>query len=384
MLRVQNLSKRYGKDGDLAVRDISFAVPTGAFFTLLGPSGCGKTTTLRCVAGLERPDEGKITLNDEVIFSARKRVNRPPNRRNIGMVFQSYAIWPHMTVAENLRYPLDALQNGLSRAEVTQRQRSMLARMGLDGLDDRWATQLSGGQQQRLALGRALIASPGLLLLDEPLSNLDAKLRTSMRAELRKTQRDLGVTTLYVTHDQAEALSISDIVAVVRNGAIEQVGTPREIYNTPVTEFVADFIGQANLIRGRREHEHAVETPIGRVVTKRPVEGAHTTVCVRPESVRIIRPATEASPDENVYRAKATDVEFLGNSLACAVDVAGLEIRLIAPPSYELRAGDDVDIHIPPEECHPIVAGSLDATLTAAPFESSTSTATASHKTTQE
>jgi iron(III) transport system ATP-binding protein len=356
MLRVENVSKRYGRNGERAVRDVSFVVPTGGFFTLLGPSGCGKTTTLRCVAGLERPDTGEITLDDQVLFSSKRGLDRPPHRRKIGMVFQSYAIWPHMTVGANIRYPLEAAKSGLSKSEIALREQSVLERMGLAGLGERWATQLSGGQQQRLALGRALIASPGLLLLDEPLSNLDAKLRTSMRAELRATQRDLGVTALYVTHDQAEALSISDIVAVVHNGVIEQVGTPREIYDAPSTEFVADFIGQANLFPGRRLDDRAVSCGLGSVAVARHVESPDATVCVRPENVRLLDPDTSPLPTANVFHGRVTDVEFVGNAQTVAIESGGVSVRALAAPAGEVRVGDEVDFHLPVRCCHPISA----------------------------
>jgi iron(III) transport system ATP-binding protein len=239
MLTVKGLCTEYagdGKDRQSRVRaadDVTFDVPEGTFFTLLGPSGCGKTTTLRSIAGLERPVSGEIRIGEAVVFSGERRVFVPPNRRNIGMVFQSYAIWPHMNVFENAAFPLKVGSARLSKAAIDERVNRVLAAVGLADFAGREATRLSGGQQQRLALARALVMEPKLLLLDEPLSNLDAKLRQRMRFELKRLQRELGVTTVYVTHDQNEALALSRQIAVMNAGRIVQVGTPREIYESP-------------------------------------------------------------------------------------------------------------------------------------------------------
>src|SRR3954470_2824006 len=255
MLKVENLAKRYETGAGQpagGVMGASFEAKPGEIFTLLGPSGCGKTTTLRCIAGLELPDDGVISLAGAEIFHAGRGKVVPMYDRDIGMVFQSYAIWPHMTVFQNAAYPLRfARSPRLSRSEIAARVERVLETVGLSRYSTRSATQLSGGQQQRLALARALVRAPKLLLLDEPLSNLDAQLREQMRAELKRIQLESGVTTIYVTHDQAEAMAISDRIAVLNQGRIVQAGTPSEIYETPNCEFVADFIGRTNMFRGK-------------------------------------------------------------------------------------------------------------------------------------
>ncbi len=228
---------------------MSLSIRRGEVFTLLGPSGCGKTTTLRLVAGLEHPDAGEITLRDRVVASAARRHFVAPNQRNLGMVFQSYAVWPHMTVFENVAYPLQL--RGLSKAAVREKVTRVLDLVGLGGMDARPGTLLSGGQMQRLALCRALVYEPDLLLLDEPFSNLDAKLREQMRVEVKLLQRRLGITVLFVTHDQVEALSLSDRIAVMHRGRVEQVGSPRALYERPASAFVRDFLGQTVVLTGR-------------------------------------------------------------------------------------------------------------------------------------
>src|SRR5438874_3555328 len=258
MLEVRNLAKsfsagkREARGRVLAVDDVSFDVAAGELFTLLGPSGCGKTTTLRSIAGLEVPDDGEISVAGRVFFSSSTRIQLPANERGLGMVFQSYAIWPHMNVQKNVAFPLEVLprKKRPSRSEIRQRVERALAVVKLDHLASRQATDLSGGQQQRLALARALVMEPPLLLLDEPLSNLDAKLRENMRFELKRLQRELGITGVYVTHDQVEALAMSNRVAVMREGKLEQVGHPRDVYERPQSRFVADFIGTSNFIDG--------------------------------------------------------------------------------------------------------------------------------------
>src|SRR5580692_4196595 len=246
MLTVRGLTKIYANRYDAqagGVRDVSFDLPTGTFFTLLGPSGCGKTTTLRCIAGLERPDAGAITVEGTTLFDATRAIAVPMNLRGIGMVFQSYAIWPHMTVFENIAFPLRVAKGVRhTREEIHALVDRALATVGLGGYGDRPATRLSGGQQQRVALARAIVHRPRLLLLDEPLSNLDASLREEMRAELRRLQQQIGVTTVYVTHDQGEALAMSDLIAVMERGRIVQFDEPRTLYFRPANEFVASFI----------------------------------------------------------------------------------------------------------------------------------------------
>src|SRR3954454_14400582 len=253
MIRIRDLSMSYATAGAAApaVRGISLEIADGAFYTLLGPSGCGKTTTLRCVAGLERPDAGEIAIGNETVFSSERGIWVAPHERNLGMVFQSYAIWPHMSVLENVAFPLQYKKPRPSRREARDRVMAALRLGRLEGFEDRPAPYLSGGQQQRLALARALVAEPRVLLLDEPLSNLDAKLREDTRIELRELVKRLGITTVYVTHDQLEALTMSDVVAVMNEGRIVQEDSPIEIYRSPKERFVANFIGLTNFLAGR-------------------------------------------------------------------------------------------------------------------------------------
>ncbi len=246
MLELRDVVKCYGDVS--AVAGVSFSVHVGEVFTLLGPSGCGKSTTLRLVAGLEDPDDGEIALDGRAIASPRQGIFVPPERRNMGMVFQSYAIWPHFTVFENVAFPLRVRR--WPRQRIRERVHETLEVVGLSGLEDRPSTMLSGGQQQRVALARALAYNPELLLLDEPLSNLDAKLREQMRLELKRIQRQLGIAMLFVTHDQAEAMTLSDRVAVMDRGRIEQIGAPSEVYERPASPFVRDFLGRAVVLRG--------------------------------------------------------------------------------------------------------------------------------------
>ncbi|HDI75300.1 MAG: ABC transporter ATP-binding protein [Thermoprotei archaeon] len=241
VVRLKNVSKRFGKV--VAVDDVTLEIKEGEFFTFLGPSGCGKTTTLRIIAGLEYPDKGRIFFDDEDVTDV------PPYKRNTGMVFQNYALWPHMTVFENISYGLKI--RGYSKHEIKKKVDEVLELVQLKGLENRYPTQLSGGQQQRVALARALVIEPKVLLLDEPLSNLDARLRVEMREELKRLQKELKITTIYVTHDQEEALVISDRIAVMRQGRIMQVGEPDEVYRRPKNLFVATFLGRCSLIEGK-------------------------------------------------------------------------------------------------------------------------------------
>ena len=246
-VRLEHVSKIYQdpktKKEFKAVDDVSINIAPGQFVALLGPSGCGKTTTLRMIAGFESPDEGEIYLGDEAINAL------TPNKRDTAMVFQSYALFPHMNIFDNVAYGLKL--RGVSKEEIRRRVFEMLDLVGLEGMENRYTNQLSGGQQQRVALARALVVEPGVLLFDEPLSNLDAKLRVQMRTEIRRIQQQLGITAVYVTHDQSEAMSIADTIIIMKKGIIAQMGSPREIYYNPDSEFVADFIGEANFIRGQ-------------------------------------------------------------------------------------------------------------------------------------
>jgi iron(III) transport system ATP-binding protein len=340
VLRVTNLLKTFPaargeKRGRVhAVDDVSLEVTEGELFTLLGPSGCGKTTTLRCVAGLESPDAGEIAVGDRVFFSAAKRVHVPANERGLGMVFQSYAIWPHMNVYKNVAFPLEVLprKKRLSRKAIRERAERALAVVRLDQFASRQATDLSGGQQQRLALARALVMEPPLLLLDEPLSNLDAKLREEMRFELKRLQRELGITGVYVTHDQVEALAMSNRVAVMRDGKIEQVGRPRDVYERPQSRFVADFIGTSNFIEGviraKDGGVYRVETSDGELRVRADgdyVVGSPVVVAARPEHIEITTGVNGVSPNHWPGRVEAR--AFLGEVVDHVVSVGSREIR---------------------------------------------------------
>jgi ABC-type Fe3+/spermidine/putrescine transport system ATPase subunit len=332
-------------------------VQRGEVFTLLGPSGCGKTTTLRLVAGLDRPDAGEITLRGRVVASVPRRIFVAPNRRNLGMVFQSYAIWPHMTVFENVAYPL-ALR-GLDRSAIRERVGRILELVGLAGTEHRSATLLSGGQMQRLALCRALVYEPDLLLLDEPFSNLDAKLREQMRLELRVLQRRLGITVLFVTHDQVEALSLSDRVAVMQRGRVEQVGPPQRLYERPASAFVRDFLGTTVVLRGRvgRRDGEVVEVALdaalaGQTLTGRaaggsaPAVGAAAQVAIRPEDIDVDAPPAASNTLAGVIDA----LLFAGDRYEARVSFGGdSRIVLLLPRDREWKEGQAVSLGFPGE-----------------------------------
>jgi iron(III) transport system ATP-binding protein len=362
MLSVEGLAKTFpdGRSGTgvVAVDGISFGIEPGRVFTLLGPSGCGKTTTLRCIAGLETPDAGEIALDGRVLFSAERGLNVGANARGLGLVFQSYAVWPHMNVFQNAAFPLLVAprRRRLPRRKIREQVERVLTVVRLDPLIDRQATDLSGGQQQRLALARALVMEPPLLLLDEPLSNLDARLRDEMRLELKRLQRELNVTSLYVTHDQVEALAMSDAIAVMRDGRLEQAGTPREIYERPASRFVADFLGAANLIDGVVEEGEAgsytVSTPGGLLrsaSTARLAAGAQVTVVVRPEHVEI-EPAAGGATNSH-WPGTVVAAAFLGDAFDYVVEVGGLELRARRHASRPIAQGTTVAIRLGEESC---------------------------------
>jgi iron(III) transport system ATP-binding protein len=356
MIKITGLRMTYRtQQGETpAVKGVSLEVGQGEFYTLLGPSGCGKTSILRCVAGLEHPDAGEIMIGGAVVYSSASDVWVPPHHRNIGMVFQSYAIWPHMTVFDNVAFPLRHKKPKPGRAEMRDRVLRALQLVHLDGLENRPAPYLSGGQQQRLALARALVSEPRVLLLDEPLSNLDAKLREEMRVEIRQVVDRLGVTTLFVTHEQIEALTMSDTMAVMKDGTIVQEGSPVDIYTRPSEAFVADFIGRTNFLPGKvasvQDGDAAIETAIG--ILRARVEdgmrvGDEVTVAVRPENVAI---APEGGAG-NLLAGEVDSVVYVGNLLDCVVAVSGERIRLQLHPSVALARGAAVRLHIPVEHC---------------------------------
>ncbi|MFE6483279.1 ABC transporter ATP-binding protein [Streptomyces sp. NPDC057757] len=364
-VEISGLEKRYtpqrGGEVSRGIEDVSFTVPHNKFFTLLGPSGCGKTTTLRCLAGLETADSGEISMNGKSVFSAAARRDVSPDARPIAMVPQSYGIWPHMKVFDNAAFPLRYGRTTYPRAQTRQRVLTMLEQVGLSEYADRWSTQLSGGQQQRLALARALLCEPEVLLLDEPLSNLDAKLRAQLRTELRSFQQKFAVTTIYVTHDQGEALAMSDTIVVMNRGRIEQIGSPNEIYDSPASRFVADFVGSANLIPGVMESAVSAgdrvvdaKTAVGVVRCERfatpsvpPVAGQELSVCIRPENVRVTTgvPETEAA---NRFTARITSSEYLGDRQEVVVAVGDIELRAHADAHLDARPGDEVTVVLDP------------------------------------
>lgn len=322
MIRVEGLTKAYEGQpltADPAVADLSFENETGQFLTLLGPSGCGKSTTLRCIAGLETPDAGQIEIGDQVVFSARRRIDLSPAKRRIGMVFQSYAIWPHMSVLENVAYPL-RFRNATA-AERRRRAHDVLEIVGLEGLADRPAPRLSGGQQQRVALARALVGEPEVLLLDEPLSNLDASLRRELGGYVRQLQQDLALTVIYVTHDQGEAMSMSDSIALMNYGRIAERGEPVGMYTKPRTRFAASFLGDANYL-----HVLSVEIVSGATIVATP-EGsltvqaasqaldaaANQTVMIRPESFVLSDSKPHDSAASNSIASQVDSRRYFGN-----------------------------------------------------------------------
>ena len=358
---VRGLSKAYAgtrsSKAAPAVDDISFDVPRGQFLTLLGPSGCGKTTTLRCIAGLEQPTGGRISMAGLVVYDEAQRKTVRPEDRPIAMVPQSYGIWPHMTVLENAAFSLRHGRNRRGQKNIKQRTIAMLEQVGLEPYADRWATQLSGGQQQRLALARALLSEPEVLLLDEPLSNLDAKLRSRLRLELREFQEKFGVTTVYVTHDQSEALALSDTIVLMNGGRIEQIDAPENIYERPDTVFAADFIGSANLIpvtaATGTASEVKAETALGEFLCSssgqaQPEGQGDGFVCVRPENVEVLADSAQATPTLNEAAGTVTGAEYLGDKLELIVDLGSHRIRASTRADLEARPGDHVVVRLAP------------------------------------
>jgi spermidine/putrescine ABC transporter ATP-binding subunit len=335
-LRLEDVSKSFGSV--VALRPSSLAVEAGLLVSLLGPSGCGKTTTLRIIAGFESPDTGRVLIGGKDVGDL------PPNRRRLGMVFQNYSLFPHMTVGENVAFGLTIA--GMDRVEKRRRVKAILDLVRLPGFEDRFAHQLSGGQQQRVALARSLVTNPSVLLLDEPLGALDKNLRESMQFELRRIQQSLGITTILVTHDQEEALTMSDRVAVMNHGVILQYGSPTEVYEHPRTRFVSEFLGTSNLFRGRvtadarievsREGAPAIVLRMPQKAGAPPV-GGQALVAIRPEKMRLTKPAAAANGADGVA-AKVIDYVFRGTYHAYQVGVAGR-----AEPLFVYQQAIDAD-----------------------------------------
>ena len=342
---IKGLIKDYG--AFQAVKAIDLEVKEGELVVLLGPSGCGKTTTLRCIAGLENVNGGEIRLGDQLVSSA--QVALPPEQRTIGMVFQSYAVWPHMTIYENVAFGLRLKK--LPKNEISARVDKVLDMVGLGALGSRSVSQLSGGQQQRVALARAIVLEPRVLLFDEPLSNLDAKLRERMRYEVRSLQKRLGITSVYVTHDQQEAMAIADRIVLMNSGVIEQVGSPAEIYDRPVSHFAAEFIGLANFMTGKvvETSPTRVQLDNGLMVTSTDVGvvvGDKVEAIVRPEAVRL----RDGPPDGvNSFAAKVVSCIYLGNMSDLILDVGGMQVRCQSSPPMMYPVGHEVTVQFAPE-----------------------------------
>jgi ABC-type Fe3+/spermidine/putrescine transport system ATPase subunit len=358
MLKVANLVKTFpGKDGPVTVIDrVSFAIPDGLCFALLGPSGCGKTTTLRCVAGLETASSGRIEIGGTVVSDPEAGIFVPVHERPIGMVFQSYAIWPHLNVFENVAYPLRVQRPRPGKAEIRDKVTEILRLVGMEAAAERPAPLLSGGQQQRVALARAIVREPALLLLDEPLSNLDARLREAMRDELAGMIDRVGITALYVTHDQAEAFVLARRMAVMDRGRIVQEGAPRDLYARPATPFIAGFLGAANLLRGKAEqHQGQLHVTLanangqGLVLNGSGLPADDVEVMIRPEDVNLI--ASAAPSRQNVLDGRIAHVHFMGSQIECGVDLGGTQIRALANPSDPIVQGQPVSLRIDPARC---------------------------------
>ncbi len=351
-VEVDHLTKRFGSV--TAVDDVSFSIRQGEIMTLLGPSGCGKSTTLRCVAGLERMEQGEIRVGGQLVSSAAERIFVPPEHRQLGMVFQSYAVWPHMTVWGNVAYPLEVCR--FPKNEIAGRVQRMLELVGLADQAQRNVTKLSGGQQQRVVLARALVHNPRVLLLDEPLSNLDARLRETMRFEIRNVQQEIGITALYVTHDQAEAMVISDRVIVMNRGKIEQLGHPLEIYRRPANRFVAAFFGSVNFIHGTvaavqtegpcasvevsvNGETHLIDALLQPGIRK----GEKATVCIRPHELDLISEPPGGSR-RGVFKGRIARVVRMGSYVEYHIDVGDLVLHCQTGRDAGLTVGSSVHV----------------------------------------
>ncbi|MBP1155401.1 MULTISPECIES: ABC transporter ATP-binding protein [unclassified Paenibacillus] len=356
ILTLERISKYF--ESNKAVDELSLEIKQGEIFTLLGPSGCGKTTTLRQVAGLEQPDEGKISFRNTILASPSDKIFVPPYKRNMGMVFQSYAIWPHLTIFETVAYPLRARR--IPGTERRKRVMDILELVGLGGLENRPGPALSGGQQQRVALARALVYEPEILLLDEPFSNLDVKLREQMRVELKLLQRRVGVTVLLVTHDQLEALSLSDRIAIMNKGRVEQVGIPKTLYEHPRSSFVRDFVGASVIMPGKIvETSNNEETKIllsgksNKTLVSRnhsmskAIMAQEIVIAIRPEDISILSDLEQSKGNE--LEGTINALLFVGDRYECHIQLGDTSVLVYAPRNQRLAEGQSVRLYFPPE-----------------------------------
>lgn len=362
LLNLESLNKTYpptavGEQSEAApaLTNISLQISRGEFFTLLGPSGCGKSTTLQCIAGLEHPTSGLIEMDGKAVFCSKRKIIVPPNRRGLGMVFQSYAIWPHLSVFENVAFPLRYGPGKCTGSQIHERVMAALDRVGLGTFADRPAPYLSGGQQQRVALARSLVNEPSIILLDEPLSNLDAKLRDSMRVELRDLIKSLGITTIYVTHDQTEALSMSDRIALLNHGRLVQLGTPDEIYMRPNSAFAAEFVGRSNILNGvvtQRDGsgDGILSMDFGEMrcclpETAKP--GDRLQVMIRPHNVRVAAGKTGS----NSFTAMVKRTSFVGEFVDVEAVIGSDPLRIFASPYEAIEPGSTISVQLPSDRC---------------------------------
>lgn len=353
---IKGLNKDYFSEGKRirALADVDLTIPPNQIFTLLGPSGCGKTTLLRAIVGLETPDSGEIAIGGEIVWSKEKNIFVPPEKRGLNMVFQTYAIWPHMNVFDNVAYPLQTRKE--SKEDITRKVKKTLRFVQLEGFENRPATKLSGGQQQRVALARALVAEPRVILFDEPLSNLDAKLREETRKELRDFLTELKITAVYVTHDRIEALALSDSIAVMKDGHIIEMGTPKKIYFNSDHRFVADFIGRANLIEGKVrvvEDSYAIiDSSIGAITCLRSPDtspGNAVSVCIRPEFIKVMEKDTRES--RNIFRGRVDSLVFVGEVYEGEIIIADTRLFIRIEPTLTIRAGEEIPLFLDPDHC---------------------------------
>jgi iron(III) transport system ATP-binding protein len=353
-IKIEGVSKSYLSEGKTvrALDNVDLTIPANEIFTLLGPSGCGKTTLLRCIVGLETPDTGEIRIGDEVVWSKKRGIAVPPEKRGLGMVFQTYAIWPHMSVFDNVAYPLQI--RGERRSVIRDKVAKTLQFVQLEGVERRSATKLSGGQQQRVVLARALVAEPKVILFDEPLSNLDAKLREETRKELRTFLGKLRITAVYVTHDRVEALALSDSIAVMRAGQIVEIGSPQKIYFDADHRFVADFIGRANLIsatvRGQQDGLTVVDSGLGTIVCQQRdlAVGSNATLCIRPEYIRI---TGGEHAGENALGGRVESLAFVGEVYEAEIRVGDELLLARIDPDVTVKEGDPVSFSLKPAHC---------------------------------